>query len=78
MLLRVKMTMSAGPWVGTFALLLFAVFYMTLKLLAIFVPADSIEKAPDFPMETYKYNRHLLDHSLKLPHSAKSASRPPG
>lgn len=67
--MRVKMTMSAGPWVGIFAMLLLSVFYIMVKLLSLINPAEKIEKALDFPVEMYKYNRHLLDHSLTLPNA---------
>jgi len=71
LLWRVKMNLSAGPWVGIFALLLFAVFYLTLKICDRLYPREKIEKAENFPFETYKYHRHLLDHQLKLPTDKK-------
>ena len=71
LLWRVKMTLSSGPWVGIFAMLFVAIFYVMVKILNKVCPAESIEKAEDFPFETYKYNRHLLDHQLKLPTDKK-------
>ncbi len=75
MLVRVKMILSAGPWVGIFAMLMLAVYYITVKILSIMSPADQIEKAVDFPYEAYKNNRHLLDHSLRLPRNGKDKEK---
>lgn len=72
LLLRVRMILSAGPWVGIFALLLFAMFYIVLKIMDKIAPAEKIEKAVDFPYETYKYSRHLLNHHLDLKGDKKS------
>ena len=64
---KVKKGVSAGPFSGFFALLLFVAFSLFVMLLDWLMPASSIDIAPDFPYFEYRENKEKFgSHTFKV------------